>query len=111
MPSWAPDSMNEVRPVMVEGAARAGVTGAGPDAQAGPVDGHVAELLGHEPAGQCGDRQHDDGAEKDVEGGTHRGDTHPVRSVVRGGWSVLGGSSMILSARGSPRGGRFVFFH
>ena len=48
---------------------------------------------------------------QDLEGGTHRRDTHPGRSAVRDGWSVLGGSSMILGARGSPHGGRIVLLH
>ena len=63
MPSWAPDSTNESRSVTLRARWAALSPCSASLAQAAPVDGDVAELLGHEVAGHG--RDHDDQQETD----------------------------------------------
>ena len=77
MPSWAPDSMNDVRRVTDRSAFGSGVTGFGAGGQARSVDRHEGEFLGDEIASQRGDREDDQNAHQDSENGQHGRSSSP----------------------------------
>ena len=78
IPNWAPERVNERRPVMSSARRGGGVALVGQLPQPVPVHRDVGELLGDEVAGRDG-QENDDG---EADGDEHRG-VHSSRAFTR----------------------------